>query len=70
MERGEKKKKVRDPWQGLVIQASDSLVNVDIPKLSESPMPGIDIFCTRMGLGRQKVKELDLKLTLGMTERQ
>ena len=27
------------------MQASDSLVDVDIPKLSESPWPGIDIFC-------------------------
>ena len=49
--------------------ASGSLVDVDIPELSESPWPGIDIFCTSMGLGRQIVKELDLKLTLGMAER-
>ena len=27
----------RDPWQGLVMQASGSLVDVDIPELSESP---------------------------------
>ena len=51
------------------MQASGSLVDVDIPELSESPWPGIDIFCTSMGLGWQIVKELDLKLTLGMTER-
>ena len=50
--------------------APGSLVDVDIPKLSESPSPGIDIFCTSMGLGRQIVKELDLKLTQGMAERQ
>ena len=31
--------------------ASGSLVDVDIPELSESPWPGIDIFCTSMGLG-------------------
>ena len=50
--------------------ASGSLVNVDIPKQSESPWPGIDIFSTSMGLRRQIVKEFDLKLTLGMAERQ
>ena len=55
----------RDPWQGLVMHASGSLVDVDIPLLSESPWPGIDIFCTSMGLGRRIVKELDLKLALG-----
>ena len=49
------------------MQASGSLVDVDIPELSESPWPGIDIFCISMG--RQIVKELDLKLTLGMAER-
>ena len=27
-----------------------------------------DIFCASMGLGRQMVKELDLRLTLGMAE--
>ena len=48
--------------------ASGSLVDVDIPKLSESPWSGIDIFCTSMVLGRRIVKELDLKLTLGMAE--
>ena len=45
------------------------VVDVDIPELSESPWPGFDIFWTSMGLGRQIVKELDLKLTLGMSER-
>ena len=50
--------------------ASGSLVDVDIPELSESPWPGSGIFWTSMGLGRQIVKELDLKLTLGMAERQ
>ena len=54
---------------GLVMQVSGSLVDVDIPELSESPWPGIDIFCTSMGLGRWIVKELDLKLALGMAER-
>ena len=49
--------------------ASGSLIDVVIPKLSESPWPGINIFCTSMGLGQQMVKELDLKLTLGMAER-
>ena len=51
------------------MKASGSLVDVAIPKLSESPWPGIDIFFTSMGLGRQIVKELDLKLTLGMVDR-
>ena len=48
--------------------ASGSLVDVDIPELSKSPWPGIDILCTSMGLGRIET-ELDLKLTLGMSER-
>ena len=52
-----------------VIPASGRLVDVDIPELSESPWPGLDIFWTSMRLGRQIVKELDLKLTLGMAER-
>ena len=51
------------------MQAPGSLVDVDIPELSESPGPGIDIFCASMGLGQRIVKELDLKLTLGMAER-
>ena len=59
----------RDPWQGLVMQASGCIVDVDIPEQSESPWPGIDIFCACMGLGRTIVKELVLKLTLGMAER-
>ena len=52
-----------------VIPASGRLVDVDIPELSESPWPGINIFYTSMGLGRGIVKELDLKRTLGMAER-
>ena len=55
---------------GLVIPASGRLVDVVIMELSESPWPGIDIFCTSIGLGRWIVKELDLKLTLGMAGRQ
>ena len=50
--------KGRDLWQVLVMQASGSLVDVDIPEPSEPPWPGIDIFCTSMGLGRRIVKEL------------
>ena len=38
------------------MQASGSLVNVDIPELS--PWPGIDIFSASMGRGRRIVKEL------------
>ena len=43
------------------MQASGNLVEVDILELSESPWPGVGIFHTGMGLGRQMVKELDLK---------
>ena len=53
-----------------VILASGRLVDVDILELSESPCSGADIFCASMGLGWQMVKELDLKLTMGVTERQ
>ena len=60
---------IQDPWQGLVMQASGRLGEVDIPELSESPWPGISIFCASMGLGRRMGKELDLKLTLGIAER-
>ena len=49
--------------------ASGSLVDVDIPELSESPWPGIAIFRTSMELGGRIVKELDLKLTLVIPER-
>ena len=48
---------------------SRSLVDVDIPKLAEPPWPGIDIFCTSIELRWRIVKEIDLKLTLGMAER-
>ena len=48
------------------MKASGSLVDVDIPELSESPTLYVR---TSMGLGRRIVKELDLKLTLGMAER-
>ena len=51
-----------------VIPASGRLVDVDIPELSESPWPGLYILRTSMLLGRRRVKELDLKLTLGMAE--
>ena len=51
------------------MQVSGNLVEVDILELSESPWPAVGIFHTSMRLGRQMVKELDLKLTLGMTER-
>ena len=52
-----------------VIPVSGRPVDVDILELSESPCSGVDIFYTNMGLGRRMVKELDLKLTLGMAER-
>ena len=32
-------------------------------------MSGVDISCASMGLGRQMMKELDVKLTLGLTKR-
>ena len=43
---------------------------MDILELSESLCSGVDIFFTSMGLGWQMVKELDLKLTLGLTDRE
>ena len=46
------------------MQASDGLVEVDIMELSKSPCPDVGLF----GLWRRMVKELDLKLTLGMAE--
>ena len=52
------------------MQASGSLVEVDILELSESPWPGVGIFHTSTGLGWRMAKEFDLKLTLGMAERQ
>ena len=54
---------------GHVIPVSGRLVDVDILELSESPCFGVGICCTRMGLGWQVVKELELKLTLGMAGR-
>ena len=50
------------------MQTFGSLVDVDVPKLSETPWPGIDTLCANMGLGWRIAKELDLKLTLGMAE--
>ena len=55
------------PWR--VIPVSERLVDVDILELSESPCSSVGICSTRMGLGRRMAKELDLKLTLGLTER-
>ena len=52
-----------------VIPVSGRLVDGDNLELSESPCSGVDICCTSMGLGRQMVKRLDLKPTLGLTER-
>ena len=52
-----------------VIPVSGRLVDGDILELSESSCSGVGICCTSMGLGQQMVKELDLKLTLGLTER-
>ena len=54
---------------GIAMQASDRLVEVDVLELSESPWPGVGICHTNMALGRQIVKELDMKLTLGLTRR-
>ena len=54
---------------GLLIQASGSLVEVDLLQLSWFPCPGVDICYTSIGLGLMMVKELDLKLALGMAER-
>ena len=49
---------------GLVIQVSGSLVEVDVMELLRIPCPGAGIYHASMELGRQMVKELDLKLTL------
>ena len=51
---------------GHVIPASGMLVEVDI---LEFLCPGVGICHTSIGLELRMVKELDLKLTLGMTER-
>ena len=52
-----------------VIPAPGRLVDVGILELPVSSRSGVGISCTSMRLGRQMVKELDLKLTLGMTGR-
>ena len=52
-----------------VIPVSGRLVDVDILELSESSCSAVDIFFSSMELERQMVKKLDLKLTLGLTER-
>ena len=55
---------------GLVMQASGSLVDVNIFwNCLEYPWPGDGIVHTSTALGWRRVKEFDLKLTLGMTER-
>ena len=43
-----------------------SLVEVDVLELSRFPCSGFDICYTSIGLGLMIVKELELKLTLGM----
>ena len=53
---------------GLVLQVPGRLFEVDILELSESPRPGVGTFHTSKGLGRRMVKELDLKLALGIAE--
>ena len=50
------------------LSVSKALRSCKVGRL-ELPWPGIDIFCTSTGLWRWIVKELDLKLTLGMAER-
>ena len=42
---------------------------MDFLVLSKSPNPGVGIFNIRVGLGQRMVKEIDLKLTLGMAKR-
>ena len=51
------------------MQASGNLVEVDILELSRFPRSGVDIFCTSIRLVLLLMKEIDLKLTLGMAER-
>ena len=50
---------------GLVMQASGNQNEVDILELSMFPCHGVGICHTSIGM----VKDLDLKLTLGMAER-
>ena len=51
------------------MQVSGNLVDVDIPALSRFPGPGVGICHNIIELGLMMVKELDIKLTLGMAER-
>ena len=53
---------------GLVLKASGKLVEVDILQQSRFPCCGVGISHTSIGLVLMMVKELDLKLTLGMAE--
>ena len=52
-----------------VIPVSWRVVEVDILELGEFLGPIVGIYHTSMGLVRRMVKELDLKLTLGMAGR-
>ena len=51
------------------MQASGNLVEVDILELLRFPCRGAGISHTSIGLVLIMVKEIDLKLTQGMTER-
>ena len=51
------------------MQASGNLVEVDILELSRFPCRGVGICLPSIGLVLMMVKEIDLKLTLGMAER-
>ena len=53
---------------GLVMQVSGNLVEVDILELSKFPCRGVGICHTSIGLVLV-MKEIDLKLTMGMAER-
>ena len=54
---------------GLVMQASDNLVEVDFLELSRFSCRKVGICHASNGLVLMMVKETDLKLTLGMAER-
>ena len=55
--------------RGLVMPATDSLVEVDMLKRLRFPCHGVGICHTSTALRLMTVKELDLNLTLGLAKR-
>ena len=58
-----------NPWRVLQFQRLRAQLNLDIWSCQRFPCPGVGIFHTSIKLGLRMVKELDLKLTRGMTGR-